>query len=136
MRPSRISVSTKAALASRKGKGVLGNRTNLEEAQRKGAQAQAISADQFAEAMVTKIRAVLPHVRIVRRTKTLEEIASALTKGGTSNLRGRQKARNLSHIATLLNEDGVKTARGGSWSSVTVKRVILRAHKLGLLDGS
>ena len=131
-----ISQRIKAALAPMKGKGVLGNRANLAEAQRKGAQAQANSADQFAAAMVSKIRAVLPYVKISGLTKTLEEIAAALTKGDTENLRGRARARNLSHIAELLNEAGVKTARGGSWSSVTIKRLILRAHKLGLLDGT
>ncbi len=123
----------RAALAPMKGKGVLGNRTNLGEAQRKGAQVQAEKADIFAAAMVPKIRAVLPVVKKSGWTKTLTEIAAALNKGDNQTLRGAG-AQNLSHIAALLNEAGVKTARGGSWSSVTVRRVILRAHKLGLLD--
>ena len=59
-----------------------------------------------------------------------------LTKGDSATLRGIQRAQDLSRIATVLNERGIKTARGGNWSSVTLKRVILRAHKLGLLDGN
>ena len=136
MNASLISQKTKAALAPRKGKGILGNRTNLAEAQRKGALTQAKKADSFAAEMVPNIRAVLPRVTISRQTKTLEEIAAALTNDEFQNRRGSQRARNLSHIAHELNQDGIKTARGAPWSSVTVKRVILRVHKLGLLDGT
>ncbi len=119
-----------------KGKGLLGNRTNLGEAQRKGALVQAEKADGFAAEMVSNIRTVLPGVKISGKTKTLTEIAAVLTKGNTKNLRGRARAQNLSHIAHELNAAGVKTARGRSWSSVTVKRVILRAHELGLLEST
>lgn len=136
MSSSLISHKTKAALAPLKGKGILGNRTNLAEAQRKGTLVQTVRADKFAAAILPKIRAVLAWVTISRRTKTLEEIAAALTKGDVETLRGRQREQNLSHIAHELNAAGVKTARGRSWSSATVKRVILRAHELGLLDST
>ena len=135
MSSSLISEKTKAALAPMKGKGVLGNRTNLGEAQRKGARAQAQKADTFAADMVPEIRAVLPGVKLEGGTKSLTKIAADLNKGDNQTLRGAS-AQKLSRVATLLNETGVKTARGGSWSSVTVKRVILRAYKLGLLDGA
>ncbi len=117
-----------------RGKGILGNRTNLGEAQRKGARVQAEKADGFAAKMVPNIRTVLPAIKFSGTTKTLTKIAVNLTKGDSSTLRGSQRAQDLSRIATVLNERGIKTARGGNWSSVTVKRVILRAHRLGLLD--
>ncbi len=135
MSSNLISEKTKAALAPMKGKGILGNRTNLGEAQRKGARVQAEKADVFAAEMVPNIRTVLPAVKFSGTTKTLTKIAVNLTKGDSATLRGSQRAQDLSRIATVLNERGIKTARGGNWSSVTVKRVIIRAHKLGLLDG-
>ena len=133
MSSNLISEKTKAALAPMKGKGILGNRTNLGEAQRKGARVQAEKADAFAAEMVPNIRTVLPAVKFSGTTKTLTKIAVNLTKGDSAAFRGN-RAQDLSRIATVLNERGIKTARGGNWSSVTVKRVILRAHRLGLLD--
>jgi len=93
-----ISARTKAALAIRKAQGMkLGNRTNLAEAQAKGGQVAKDSADAFAAN-------VLPIIEQVK------------TSGITS----------YNAIAAVLNERGVKTARGGTWAAATVRNVILR----------
>ena len=93
-----ISARTKAALAPKVGMKVLGNRTNLAEAQAKGAVANAKDADDFAAN-------VLPIIRQVQA-------------GGASSLRA---------VADALNARNVRTARGGEWSAVTVSRIIARA---------
>jgi DNA invertase Pin-like site-specific DNA recombinase len=93
-----ISKRTKAALAAAKARGAkLGNRTNLAEAQRQGAEAGRREADRRAAN-------VLPVIAEVRRAgaRTLREVAAALT------------AR------------GVRTPRGGEWTATAVKRVLDR----------
>jgi DNA invertase Pin-like site-specific DNA recombinase len=94
-----IATRTRAALAAAKARGVrLGNRTNLEEAQRRGVAARVADAERHA-------RNVLPLVREAQA-------------GG---------ARSLAEIAAALNARGVPAARGGSWAPTTVKRVLDRA---------
>jgi DNA invertase Pin-like site-specific DNA recombinase len=93
-----IAARTRDALAAAKGRGQrLGNRTNLAEAQRQGAEAGRRKADQHAAN-------VAPVIAEVRRAgaSTLREIAAALT------------AR------------GVRTPRGGEWTAAAVKRVLDR----------
>lgn len=94
-----ISERTKAALARKKAGGAqLGNRVNLAEAQRAGADANRTAAAAFAQT-------VLPTIREVQAT------------GITSCAR----------IADVLNARGIRTARCGRWSSVQVRRVLDRA---------
>jgi hypothetical protein len=77
---------------------VLGNRTNLVEAQAKGVAAMRERAAAFA-------RNVLPVIR---------EIQPA----GTRDMRG---------VAAALNVRGVRTARGGTWHQSNVRNLLLRA---------
>jgi DNA invertase Pin-like site-specific DNA recombinase len=94
-----ISERTRQALAQRKAQGaLLGNRTNLAEAQAKGAQARSAASDAFAQN-------VLPVVR---------EIQAA----GASSLR---------QIAHELTRRNVRTMLGGTWSADAVRRLLLRA---------
>lgn len=94
-----IAERTRVALAAAKERGtVLGNRTNLGEAQAKGRKVQADAADQHA----ANISAVIEQVR-------------------------RAGAANLRQIAEALNARGIKTARGGDWHPQTVKRILDRA---------
>ncbi len=94
-----ISQRTRAALQAKKAAGaLLGNRTNLQDAQRAGAASNAASADAFAEN-------VLP-------------IVLQLQASGSLTLR---------EIAKALNDRRVRTARGGDWSAMTVKRILDRA---------
>lgn len=94
-----ISARTTAALSAAKARGVtLGNRTNLAEAQAKGAATNVSKADTFAAS-------VLP---IVEKIKA----------GGTTTLSG---------IAAELNARSVRTARGGEWMPQTVKNLLARA---------
>src|SRR4051812_24250361 len=87
-----ISARTKAALRQAKARGVeLGNRTNLGEAQAKGAAANRDQAERFAAN-------VLPIIKEVQAT-------------GATSLRA---------IAAALNARGVRTARGGQWAPQTV----------------
>lgn len=96
---SMISARTKAALAQKKAQGVvLGNRTNLAEAQAMGNAVQAAQADDFAGN-------VLPIIREVQA-------------GGATSLRA---------VAEALNTRKVKTARGGAWTAVQVSRILGRA---------
>ena len=93
-----ISERTREALARKKAQGaVLGNRTNLAEAQAKGAAATQERAAAFA-------RNVLPVIREIQQA-------------GTRDLRG---------IAAALNARGVRTARGGSWHQSNVRNLLLR----------
>ena len=92
-----ISARTKAALASKVGKGILGNKTNLAEASVKGTAIQRAEADAFA-------KNVLP-------------VIASLQASGTTSLRG---------IAAELEARGVRTARGGSWTAAQVSRVLAR----------
>jgi len=94
-----IAQRTKAALQAKKAAGAqLGNRTNLADAQKVGAASNAASADAFA-------CNVVPIVRQLQASglKTLRDLADA------------------------LNTRGVRTARGGAWTAMTVKRVLDRA---------
>jgi DNA invertase Pin-like site-specific DNA recombinase len=94
-----ISQRTRDALARAKANGKrLGNRTNLAEAQAGGRQVQVDQAQQRAAN-------VLPVIR---------EIQGA----GCSTLR---------EVAAVLNRRGIQTPRGGSWTAMSVKRVLDRA---------
>ncbi len=93
-----IAERTRAALARKKAQGaVLGNRTNLPEAQVKGAAANREAADRHA-------KNVLPIVREVQ--------AAGITS-----------ARD---IAKALNARGIRTARGGEWHHSTVRNLLAR----------
>jgi DNA invertase Pin-like site-specific DNA recombinase len=93
-----ISERTREALARKKAQGaVLGNRTNLVEAQAKGAAATREREAAFA-------RNVLPVVREIQQA-------------GTRDMRG---------VAAALNARGVRTARGGTWHQSNVRNLLLR----------
>ena len=93
-----ISQRTTAALAAKKAAGaVLGNRTNLPEAQALGAAANAVQARQFAAN-------VLPIVATIRAS-------------GVTTLRG---------IAAALTNRGVRTAQGGEWHPTTVRNLLAK----------
>lgn len=94
-----IADRTRVALAAKKAAGAkLGNRTNLREAQAKGAAAGAEAADAFAAN-------VLPIIREMQRA-------------GVTTPR---------KIAEALNARGIRTARGGAWYGSTVRNVLARA---------
>ena len=94
-----IAERTKAALAQKKAQGaVLGNRTNLPDAQAKGVAANREAADAFAAN-------VLPIVRQIQAA-------------GATTFRA---------IAEALNDRGVRTARGGAWHDSTVRNLLVRA---------
>jgi len=94
-----ISERTRAALAAKKAQGAsLGNRTNLGEAQAKGATANRTAADAFAAN-------VLPVVRQIQ--------ASGITT--------------LRALAEAMNARGIRTARGGQWYAMTVQNLLTRA---------
>lgn len=96
---SLISQRTRAALQAKKAAGAqLGNRTNLAEASAAGAASNAASADAFAENVVPIVR--------------------QLQASGMTTLR---------EIATGLTMRGVRTARGGEWTAMGVKRLLDRA---------
>jgi DNA invertase Pin-like site-specific DNA recombinase len=94
-----IADRTRAALAQKKAHGaVLGNRTNLAEAQAKGVAVNRKTADAFAAN-------VLPVVRQIQAS-------------GVTTFRA---------IADALNNRGVRTARGGAWHDSTVRNLLARA---------
>lgn len=96
---SLISARTTAALGAAKAHGVtLGNRTNLAEAQAKGAATNVSKADAFAAS-------ILPLVEKIKA-------------GGITSLSG---------IAAELNARSVRTARGSEWMPQTVKNLLARA---------
>lgn len=96
---SLISKRTREALQAKKKAGaILGNRTNLAQAQAQGAASNAAGADAFAGN-------VLP-------------IVQQLQSQGHKTYRA---------LADALNQRGVKTARGGEWQAMTVKRLLDRA---------
>jgi DNA invertase Pin-like site-specific DNA recombinase len=97
-----ISARTKAALAVKKMAGAKLGNPRAAEAAVKAHAANRAAADQFAGN-------VLPIVR---------EIQAA----GITSLGG---------IAGALNARGVRTARGGTWHSSTVRNLLLRAHGSG-----
>lgn len=92
-----IGMRTKDALAVRKAAGVvLGNPTNLPDAREKAAKAVSDKADAFAAKMKTTIQRML--------------------KTGMS----------YRSIAAELNQNGTRTARGGSWTPATISRMVER----------
>jgi DNA invertase Pin-like site-specific DNA recombinase len=94
-----IAERTRAALAQKKAHGaVLGNRTNLPDAQAKGVETNRQAADAFAAN-------VLPIVRQIQAA-------------GATTFRA---------IATALNDRGVRTARGVAWHDSTVRNLLARA---------
>jgi DNA invertase Pin-like site-specific DNA recombinase len=94
--PALIADRTRAALAQKKAQGaVLGNRTNLAGAQAKGIAANRGAAEAFAAN-------VLPIVRQIQAT-------------GATTFRA---------IAKALNDQGVRTARGGAWHDSTVRNLL------------
>jgi len=94
-----ISERTRAALARKKAQGaLLGNRTNLAQAQAMGQRANAVAADSFA-------RNMLPVIREIQ-------------KSGVRSNRA---------IAAALNARGIPTARGGQWHDSTVRNVLKHA---------
>ena len=95
-----ISERTTAALAQAKMRGVvLGNRTNLSEAQAKGKATLVNDANAFAAKIMSIIK--------------------PMVDGGSS----------LRAIATHLNTMGVQTSRGGEWQAKTVSNIINRVNK-------
>jgi DNA invertase Pin-like site-specific DNA recombinase len=93
-----ISERTRAALASKKAQGAaLGNRTNLGEAQQRGAASTRAAAGAFASN-------TLPIIRQIEAS-------------GVSGLRA---------IAAALNARGIRTARGGGWHATTVRNMLAR----------
>jgi DNA invertase Pin-like site-specific DNA recombinase len=98
-----ISERTRAALASRKGQGaVMGNRTNLAEAQALGGASTAEAARRFAENVAPLIHQV--------------------QASGVTSLRG---------VAAALNARGVRSARGGRWAATQVSAVLARVSLAG-----
>jgi len=96
-----ISERTRAALQARKKQGaLLGNRTNLAEAQAKGSARVAEDALRFAEN-------VLPIIERIRAS-------------GITSLRG---------IAAVMDARGVRTARGGKWKSMQVGAILERVDR-------
>lgn len=94
-----IAERTRAALAQKKAAGAqLGNRTNLADAQAMGQAANRNAADAFAAN-------VLPIVR-------------QMQGAGVTALAG---------LAATLNDRGIRTARGGTWHSSTVRNLLARA---------
>lgn len=95
-----ISARTKAALAAKRARGEpLGNRTNLTAAQAAGAAAMKRAADLFT----------------VNARPIAEDIVRA--SGGSLSLRA---------IARKLNDRGIATARGGTWTAPAVKKLLNR----------
>jgi DNA invertase Pin-like site-specific DNA recombinase len=92
-----ISERTKAALASKKGTGALGNPTNLTLAGASGRAASVAAADEFAQRVAPVLHAI--------------RVEGALT---------------LRAMATSLNKRGIKTSRGGEWHPSSVANLICR----------
>ncbi len=96
-----ISERTRAALQARKKQGaLLGNRTNLAEAQAKGSARVAEDALRFAEN-------VFPIIERIRAS-------------GITSLRG---------TAAVLDARGVRTARGGKWKATQVGAILERVGR-------
>jgi DNA invertase Pin-like site-specific DNA recombinase len=96
-----ISQRTKSALAAAKARGtLLGNRTNIEIAQRNSRAVRSKTSIQF-------VQNSIPIIRQIQAT-------------GLTSLR---------EVAEALNARGVRSARGGSWHPTQVKRVLERANQ-------
>src|SRR3954467_4622422 len=95
-----ISERTKAALAAKKQRGeVLGNPRNIAEAGQVGRAVQAAEAKRFAAN-------ILPIIRSIQSAGPIGMVA----------------------VAKLLNERGVRTARGGQWHVSSVANLLARAN--------
>jgi DNA invertase Pin-like site-specific DNA recombinase len=95
-----ISQRTREALQRKKAQGaLLGNRTNLAEAQAKGREAGIVAAEAFAHRVRPQINAI----------------------------RCERPGIDLRGLAAELNARNVPTARGGGWHSTTVRNVLRRA---------
>lgn len=93
-----IGSRTKAALQAKKAQGaVLGNRTNLAEAQAKGQAANKARAREFRDKMVPFINQY------------------------------REQGKTLVQIAAEFNQMGVKTAQGGAWTQSLLSRLLKSA---------
>lgn len=92
-----IGQRTKAALASKVGTGVLGNKTNLADAQAKGQATNAARAAAFAAKMIPIIKEL------------------------------KAKSMTLDQIATHLSDNFYPTFNGGEWSKSTVSRLLSKA---------
>ncbi len=101
---STISARTKAALAAAKARGVVlgGDRGNIAGEASKGAR---MSAAKRVATAAKRAEDLLPVIR------------SAQGDGAAS----------LRQVATVLNERGIVTARGGQWTATQVQRVLARA---------
>ena len=96
----KISERTKQALQAAKARGVkLGNRTNIETAQRKGHATNAAQAQAFADRMAPTIKPML---------------ASGLS---------------YREIARRLNDLGIPTAREGTWAATQVSKIAQRLNQ-------
>jgi DNA invertase Pin-like site-specific DNA recombinase len=96
-----ISQRTKAALAAAKARGtLLGNRTNIEVAQRNSRVVRSKASAQF-------VQNAIPVIKQIQAT-------------GLTSLR---------EVAGALNARGVRSARGGGWHPTQVKRVLERANQ-------
>jgi DNA invertase Pin-like site-specific DNA recombinase len=102
LEPGLISDRTKKALAAAKARGVkLGSPGNLSRQAFGGAQGRAMNA------------------RLAKnRAADLAPVIASIQNAGAVSLR---------EIAAGLNTKGIRTARGGEWSAVQVKRVLERA---------
>lgn len=96
-----ISQRTKSALAAAKARGtLLGNRTNLEVAQRNSRAVRSKASAQF-------VQNAIPVIKQIQAT-------------GLTSLR---------EVAGALNARGIRSARGGEWQPTQVKRVLERANQ-------
>jgi DNA invertase Pin-like site-specific DNA recombinase len=104
-----ISARTKAALGAAKVRGVVlgGDRGNIASLASVGA----------------KVSAVKRGAKAASRAHDLLPVIRSAQKSGASSLR---------QIADVLNERGIKTARGGEWSAVQVQRVLSRETAIAL----
>lgn len=94
-----IGARTRAALAVLKARGVvLGNRTNLAEAQARGHAGNAARAAAFRDKMVPIIAAY------------------------------RSRGMTMAAVAAELNRHGIRTANGGEWRQPTISRLLKGAH--------
>lgn len=90
----RISQNTISALASKKGTGVLGNKTNLADARIKGHESNSIKARAFREKIVPIVKSY------------------------------QQQGLTMAGIATRLNHDGVYTMMGKDWTQPAISRLL------------
>jgi hypothetical protein len=96
-----ISQRIKSALAAATARGtLLGNRTNLEVAQRNSRTARSKASAQF-------VQNAIPIIKHIQAT-------------GLTSLR---------EVAGALNARGIRSARGGEWQPTQVKRVLERANQ-------